>query len=569
MISDESSHQPIFWNSASKLIPLRPESPESIGEESREHWYDKEYAGWQVVKARQPLPPGNGVRGKRIVAFLAGNHPYLSAYQVGLNRAAERFGLILEILNSEWDPILQEEQVEEILVKAPDLILLMPETNLDSSYLYKRIYDAGIPVIASNMLPDNIGFKYILSWTGPDDWEQSRSLARRFARLLNGEGGYGIICHLQNTSAFYARKWGVITELNEKYPQMKCLAAESGNLNRERTKEVVSDWLNIHGSELKGIICADDNVSQLGINDALEAAGRTDVIRAANGSTSIGIKLNNENKLDIITWQDPEMDGELPIQVAVDWFNGLQIAPMRYLPVRILEKSNISSIVSKDTPFSESDPDLLFRCIMEADSGGINLYFDTILHDINNHPRLSQEYVQGFSIEILSNLLNLIKTESLDEKALIGSYDSLFKNLVRQRSFEATVNWLRTISLDICSSITEKRAVPKSMGRLIADYVEENYSTPMSLKTLSVHFNLSAPYLGQLFRDETHEVFSTYLNKLRIEKVCKLLDTSRISASQAGIDVGFSSSNYFFRTFQKYVGCSPVEYKNRGTDSVP
>jgi len=567
MITDDNNHQPIFWNSSYKTVPPRPVSPLSLSEEDKFHWYDMEFAGWNSRKSIQPRNESNGVRGKRLSAFLAGNHPYLSAYQIGLNRAAEQFGINLEIYNSEWDPILQEEQVESVLSNPPDLILLMPESNHESSYLYKRIYDAGIPVIASNMLPDDEGFKYILSWTGPDDWAQSRALANRFGELMNGTGGYGIITHIEDTSAYYARKWGVITELSEKYKEMKCLCSESAYLNREKTKEIVLKWLKKYGKKLKGIVSADDNVCQLGINDALKEMGRNDLIRAANGSTSVGINLVLNGQLDIITWQDPEMDGELPIQVAVDWFNGLQISPLRYLPVRILEKENISTITTKEKPFSNSDPDILYKCIMEIDEKGIIGYFDLLLKEIADHPAISSEYVQGFSFEILSNLLNLVKTESLDGSSIIGSCDELFKNLVRQRSSEGAINWLRTISAKLCQEISEKRSSPKSMGRLIAEYVDNNYPTPMSLKTLSVHFNLSAAYLGQLFREETNEVFSTYLNKIRINRACYLLDNKRISASQAGIDVGFSSSNYFFRTFQKFVGCSPVEYKNRNHSS--
>ena len=98
--------------------------------------------------------------------------------------------------------------------------ILMPENNEDSSYLYRRLYEAGIAVIASNMLPEDDGFPYILSWTGPDDWEQTRQLSRHFARLMNHEGGYAIVTHLPGTSPYYARAWGAITELAECAPRI-------------------------------------------------------------------------------------------------------------------------------------------------------------------------------------------------------------------------------------------------------------------------------------------------------------------------------------------------------------
>jgi len=560
---EDRTHLPIFWNSALKWIPPEPNNSVGYSRTDSRYWYKREFAGWNIVKTEQPFPQSSGIRGKHIAAFLADNHPYLSDYRKGLSRAAEQFGINLEIYNSQWDPVVQESQIDSVLETPPDLIILIPESNQESSYLYKRVYDAGIPVIASNLFPEENDFKYILSWTGPDDWAQSRALAVRFADLMKGEGGYGIITHIDKTSAYYARKWGVITELSEKYEKMTCLCAESGHLNREKTREIVLRWLKEYGPELKGIVSSDDNISQLGINDALKEMGREDIIRAANGSTSLGIDLLMRGELDIITWQDPEMDGELPVQVAVDWFNGLQISPLRYLPVKILDRNNISSIKREEVPFRRCNPELLYKSILEIDYKDIDRYFDLIMDEIHNNPGISTEYLNGFSIEIISNLLNLIKTESLDSNEITGSHEDLFKNLVRQRNPEGTLEWLKSIAVKICTGISSNRTTPKSVGQLLVEYVDTHYHQPMSLKTLSIQFNLSAAYLGQLFRDETNEVFSSYLNEIRIKEACILLDQNRMSASQAGFEVGFSSSNYFFRTFHKITGYSPSEYRSR------
>ncbi|MGL1892419.1 MAG: substrate-binding domain-containing protein [Spirochaetaceae bacterium] len=509
------------------------------------------------------------ISGLKIVAFLSGNHPYLSSYQSGLKKEADIFGFDLKVFNSEWDPYLQEQQIDSVLLNPPDLIILMPEYSLDSSYLLQTISESGVPVISSNILPKKSDFKYILSYTGPDDWSQSEHLATRFAGLMNGSGGYGVICHLKDNPIYYARKNGVISKLRKDFPKMTCLCSESGELNRLKTKNIVTNWLKEYGSELKGIICADDNVSQLGINDALRLAGRNDIVTAANGSTKVGIDLLKRNLLDVITWQEPEMDGALPIKVAVDYFRGLEVNKLRYLPVKILEKSNVNSIEVDEEPFLNCGTDKLSYYIMDVSPQNIEEYFNDLEIDIDNHPKTSKEYIQGFSIEILSNIMGIIKRESLNEKELLGSYESLFKNLVRQKSISDTIEWLREISLNLCSKLTNKRGSIKPIGELILEYVHSNYSKPMSLKTLSTYFNLTAPYLGQLFTEQTNEHFSTYLNKLRVEKACIVLDQKNITASQTALEVGFSSSNYFFRTFQKYLGCSPVEYVNRDQSSAP
>ncbi len=524
---------------------------------------EMEFTNWNIKKAPLLTPSSAKNRERRVTALLSGDHPYLISYTTGLINEAKRQGISLNILNSEWDPALQEEQVESVITDHPDLVILIPENSSDSSYLYKKLYENSIPVIAANMVPDKDGLKYVLCYTGPDDWSQSRSLANKFASLMNESGGYCILCHIDNTSTYYARKYGVLSEIEEKYPKMCCLAAESGGLSRKRTKEVVKKWLLEFGKNIKGIVSADDNVSQLGILDALMEFSRDDIICVANGSTAVGIDLINSGKIDAITWQEPEMDGTLPIQVAGEWFNGLEISPYRFLPVTILDKDNIKNYLQNSEPFVLWSSNNLSRAILELDKEGIHNYFTQLVKITNSNPRISKEYIQGFSIEILAIIIGIIKSENLNEQDYIISYESMFKNLTKQRSVPSVFNWLEELSLKLCTNLLSRREVPKGIGEMIMEFINRNYSEPMSLKTLSQHFNLSAQYLGQIFIEENGESFSSYLNKFRINKSCELLKKSRITASQAGIDVGFTTSNYFFRTFQKYVGCSPNEYINR------
>ena len=147
---------------------------------------------------------------------------------------------------------------------------------------------------------------------------------------------------------------------------MKLLEMASAGLNRQKTCDMVLSWLVKHGTRLKGIISADDNTSQLGINDALAQYGRADLIRVANGSTPVGITLLRNGSLNAITWQDPVHDGTLPVKTAADWFNGLEIEPITYLPVRIIDKASLDQFVREDTPFGDMKADDLIRGIIEG-----------------------------------------------------------------------------------------------------------------------------------------------------------------------------------------------------------
>ncbi len=554
------SKRPILWVTEQKTVPPRPENPSDFPEDNFKHWYDMEYAGWNVKKVNMPISPADGPKGKNITCLLTCHHPYNTAYERGMTKAAEAFRINIRFKYSEWDDEKQQNQVEETIKEKPDMIIVIPDSTELSSDWYRSINAVGIPVIASNLMPDEDGFKYILSWTGPDDWGQFRKLAVDFAQRMESRGGYCIVSHIPGCSAYYARKWAIITELKRIAPGMNLLAIESTNLNSDETYNTVKNWLNKYGSEIKGIVSADDNLVQIGINRALAEAGREDVIRVANGSTQTGIRMLKNGNLDAITFQSAELDGALPIQVAVDWFNGLIVPTIKYLPTHLLTKENVEEFVFNYNNPGEINLDYLYKLIFECNTGEVEAFFNSLNIQFSNMGVLTLEYFRGFSIELLSNLLNIIKSNNLPEERIIGDYETIFKKLFQQQTTERSLYWLKDVSLKIIYGIKETREKPVTLIQQIVNYVNTEYKTPLSIKVISYSFNISAAYLGKLFKLETGESFSRYLNNLRIEKAKILLRSTNIKANKIAIEVGYSDSNYFYNIFKKYTGIYPSEY---------
>ncbi len=97
----------------------------------------------------------------------------------------------------------------------------------------------------------------------------------------------------------------------------------------------------------------------------------------------------------------------------------------------------------------------------------------------------------------------------------------------------------------------------------VVAYIDQHYSQEMSLKTLAHHFNMNAAYLGQLFKKATGDMFSNYLNRIRIEKAKQLLTESHLKASEIAIAVGFNNLQYFSNVFYKYTGTYPTNFKKK------
>jgi len=551
---------PLFWQTGVQQIPPRPDNPGDYPEDDDRHWYDYEYAGWHVRKLNLPESPADGPKGKTIVALLSGVHPYSVEFQKGMRRTADYYGINLTVLLSEWDSENQDTNVDKAIAMEPDLIIIWIDKIKSGTESIRKIYNSGIPVIASNTLPDDEGFKHILSWTGPDDWTQFRLLSRRFAELMNMRGGYGIICHMKGTSAYYARSWSVITELKRSAPDMVLLDMASTDLDEEITCRQVKQWISRYGDELKGIVSADDSVTQMGINRALEETGRSDIVRVASGSTPTGISLVRDGSLHAITYQLAEQDGALPVRVAVDWFNGLEIPPLRHLPVRILDSGNISLLVDRRQFVLNADTDPLFQYILDCRVEPVHQYFKKLEDEFTRSINVSMEFFRGFCIEVFANLHHIMKSANLDEMSIVGNYEGIYKMLFQQPTLEKSLQWLENTSIIIINQLSVRRNRHAHLVQQVITYVENHYHEPLSLKTISYEFNITAPYLGKLFSDEIGETFTTWLNRMRIEKAVELMKTTDLTIREVALKTGYVNSNYFYKLFRKYMGVSPGEF---------
>ncbi len=336
----------IAMDSTALITPARPADPNALPENDSGHWYDLEYSGRNVKKVNMPASPGNGPRGKKVICLRFIDHPYLTAYTRGMQKIADAYGITLKTLVANNDINIQSQQVDQAINEKPDLVIITPVDATAAVPLLRKMNEAGIPVIASNLMPIDQGMPFVLTWTGPDDWGQFRMLARDFAKRMNYEGGYCIVRHKPGTSPFFSRTFAMITELKQIAPKMTCLDMQPTGLEAEKTMQVVSDWITRYGKDLKGIVSADDSGAQIGINQACKNAGRDDIIRVAAGNSKVGMDSVKEGTLAAITYQSPEADGAVPMKLAADWFSGKPIErPVYYLKKQIITKENVDQFL--------------------------------------------------------------------------------------------------------------------------------------------------------------------------------------------------------------------------------
>ena len=96
----------------------------------------------------------------------------------------------------------------------------------------------------------------------------------------------------------------------------------------------------------------------------------------------------------------------------------------------------------------------------------------------------------------------------------------------------------------------------------VLHYCMEHYIEQISLEKLSKDLYLSKYYISHLFHERMQMSFKDFINKLRVEYSCELLEQG-MSVTEASYSSGFSSVRTYNRAFMKYKMTTPREYMKR------
>jgi signal transduction histidine kinase/DNA-binding LacI/PurR family transcriptional regulator/AraC-like DNA-binding protein/response regulator of citrate/malate metabolism len=92
-------------------------------------------------------------------------------------------------------------------------------------------------------------------------------------------------------------------------------------------------------------------------------------------------------------------------------------------------------------------------------------------------------------------------------------------------------------------------------------YIHEHYAQPIGREDVARYVHVSEGYLSRCFSQETGLSLIQYLTRYRIQEAKQLLVTSDMAITDIALEVGFSDSNYFSRTFRREAGISPLAYR--------
>lgn len=95
----------------------------------------------------------------------------------------------------------------------------------------------------------------------------------------------------------------------------------------------------------------------------------------------------------------------------------------------------------------------------------------------------------------------------------------------------------------------------------IKEYLDQNFTSLITLDSLSETVYISKHYLSHLFKEQTGISPIKYLTSKRMEKACELLSETELPVSEVSKAVGYENPLYFSQVFKRIYGISPVKYR--------
>ncbi|WP_428773917.1 GlxA family transcriptional regulator [Vibrio sp.] len=97
----------------------------------------------------------------------------------------------------------------------------------------------------------------------------------------------------------------------------------------------------------------------------------------------------------------------------------------------------------------------------------------------------------------------------------------------------------------------------------LQQWINQSYAQPISVTALAKRVNTTERTLQRRFIKATGFNPNHYLQRVRIQKACELLETSRQSFEQIAIQVGYQDASACRKVFVKVMGLTPVEFRRR------
>lgn len=195
--------------------------------------------------------------------------------------------------------------------------------------------------------------------------------------------------------------------------------------------------------------------------------------------------------------------------------------------------------------------------------------YECIVVDLKMLLPQQADLVERYISQIINSQINIKSVLSPEESDLYHTATELFVSMSSAKPYYALSVYgsLFTLISQLYSygyiSSAERTQSSRQIERvsLVLDWINQNFKGPINSQKLSQFSNLNFNYLCKIFKNLTGQTITQYVNEQRIEHACYDIAEKNKSITEAAFSNGFNDLSYFAKTFKRYKGMSPREFK--------
>lgn len=163
--------------------------------------------------------------------------------------------------------------------------------------------------------------------------------------------------------------------------------------------------------------------------------------------------------------------------------------------------------------------------------------------------------------------------QNKDDKPVVRALmNALILEYSREQSMrnEVVQQLVNTIITIVARNVSLMRPEPSVTGNSevsneIISYIHQNIYYPELLKAekLATKFNISQNYIGEYIKKLTGNTIQRYITNYKLKLVETRLQYSDMRMSEIVEELGFTDESHLNKTFKKYNGINPTEYRKK------
>jgi inositol transport system substrate-binding protein len=286
---------------------------------------------------------------KRVVGalLLSLQYPFLVTLNKAMETEAAEQGIDLVSLDPRQSVSLERHQVEDLIRRKVELIVMIPVDQKTSQIAAKLINTAAIPLVLLNTkFADDFASNggQFVTYVGSDDTEAGKIQGQYLADKLPGGGDVVYLVGEYGGASTERRKAG-FESVMENHPNLHIVAELQGHGAQSDAKAIMEKLLQEHRKgQLQALVAQNDEMA-IGASSAIQAADRLvefKVLIGVDGSKA-ALDAVRAGTLTATVFQDAVGQGRQAMDAAVGILAGGTIGPQFLIPFKLVTKDNVSS----------------------------------------------------------------------------------------------------------------------------------------------------------------------------------------------------------------------------------